>query len=334
MISVIVPAYNAAARLGNCLTALQQQTCPPTEIIVVDDGSEDNTIAVAQRRGAQVITQDHRGAPSARNMGTQQACGDIILFTDADCEPAPDWIAEMVQPFSDPDVAGVKGAYSTRQREIVARLAQCEVEERYDRLEQFSTIDFVDGYSAAFRASALRHVGGFAPVFLGDEDGDLSYRLVRRGFKLKFNRRAKVYHWHPTTWGDYWRRKIWRGYWRTVVFRFHLRKTLHDTHTPQLLKVHILLVYLGIALIVAVLFSPALVWLLAVWCIVSFLSAIPFALKVFQVDRPLAIWAWIFIAVRATAFAIGAVGALIGMLFFRDPAVVIRRLGEILWKGK
>jgi cellulose synthase/poly-beta-1,6-N-acetylglucosamine synthase-like glycosyltransferase len=334
MISVIVPAYNAAARLPDCLVALQRQTCPPEEIIVVDDGSKDETVAVARSYGVQVIEQNHLGAPSARNLGLQQMRGDVVLFTDADCEPIPNWISEMVRPLSDPDVAGVKGSYRTYQRQVVARLAQCEFEERYDLLERFPSIDFVDSYSAAFRVAALREVGGFAPDLLGDEDGDLSYRLVRRGFRLVFNRRAIVYHRHPVTWGDYWRRKFWRGYWRTVVFRLHPRKVVRDSHTPQLLKLQIVLIYLAVAVAILALILPSLVWLVAVWCVALLASAMPFTLKVKEKEPQLVQWSPLFIVVRAVAFALGVAGAFIGVFVLRDPAEFIRRLSDVLWPSK
>jgi len=326
MISVVVPAYNAAATLPACLAALHQQTCPPDEIIVVDDGSTDDTAAVAWRCGVLVLQQKHQGPAAARNLGVQHARGDIILFTDADCEPAPEWIAEMVHPLSDPSVAGVKGAYCTRQHQLIARLAQCEFEERYNRLERLAAIDFIDSYAAAFRASVLRETGGFDSAFpqANNEDVDLSYRLAEGGLKLVFNRRAVVYHRHPATWGAYLRLKIKRGYWRMVVYRLHPRKALRDSYTPQLLKVQVFLLYLGGGLAVLALIWPVLAWAVIVSLGCLFLSAIPFAHRVARQDSRLAIWAPFFITGRALAFAIGTFIGIVGMAFFR-PVLPRRR---------
>lgn len=316
-ISVVVPAYNAVNVLPGCLSALQHQTCPPNEIIVVDDGSSDRTCQVAEECRATVIRQTHQGPAAARNLGIERAHGDVILFTDADCEPMTDWVEQMVAPFANPQIVGVKGAYRTRQREIIARLAQCEFEERYDLLERNSQIDFVDSYAAAFRAAALRDIGGFDPSFpyANNEDVDLSYRLASRGYKLVFNRQAIVYHHHPVTWLKYLRLKITRGYWRMIVYLHHPRKALSDSYTPQVLKIQTLLVYLIIFLLGFTVFAPFAVIAAAILFGVLFFSAFPFALKVGRSQSDIVVWAFPFVAMRALAFAIGVIGGLFGMVW-------------------
>src|SRR5687768_9263299 len=91
-ISVVVPAFNAARTLPACLdTLIRQEVGEPYEVIVVDDGSTDTTLAVAASYGppVRVVRQPHRGPAAARNAGIRAASGEIVLFTDADCEPAP-----------------------------------------------------------------------------------------------------------------------------------------------------------------------------------------------------------------------------------------------------
>jgi glycosyltransferase involved in cell wall biosynthesis len=319
MISVIVPAYNAAITLPACLEALRNQTLPPDEVIVVDDGSHDQTVQIARNFGVQVLEQAHQGPAVARNLGIDHARGDIILLTDADCEPMPTWIAEMLRPFDDPRVMGVKGSYRTHQREIVAQLVQCEFEERYDRLEQRETIDFIDTYSAAFRLAVLRKLGGFDPAFpqANNEDVELSYRLAHSGCRLMFNRQAIVYHRHPFTWRSYMIRKIKRGYWRMMVYKLYPDKAVRDSYTPQMLKVQIALIYLIVGLaVLAFIFLP-LLWgvlaaLISLWC-----SAIPFTRRARQQEKLPMIAALYFVFLRAVAFSIGVTCGMVGMIFFR-----------------
>ncbi len=329
MISIIVPAYNAAQTLPACLAALHRQTQPPDEIIVVDDGSQDQTAQVARAYGAQLLEQPHQGPAVARNLGICQARGDIVLLTDADCEPEPTWVAEMLRPFGDPRVAGVKGSYRTRQQEHVARLAQCEFEERYDLQERLETIDFIDTYAAAFRVAALREIGGFDPAFprgVTGEDAELSYRLAGAGCRLMFNRQAVVFHQHPSTWRAYLRRKIRFGYWRMIVYRLHPGKVVRDSYTPQLLKVQIVLMYLVLGLAGLAFVFPPLVWGAVAALIGLWLSAIPFVRRVAQQDNALMIAALVFIVVRALAFTIGVAGGIVGMFFFR-PALPHKKEG-------
>jgi len=322
MISVIVPAHNAAEILGDCLAALQAQTLDRAqyEIIVVDDGSTDRTAEAAREAGAdRVLVLPHRGPAASRNAGVAAAAGEIVVFTDADCEPVADWLAEILRPFSDPCVSGVKGSYRTRQREVVARLTQCEFEERYERLDSQPVIDFVDSHAAAFRVQALREIGGFDPAFpyANNEDVDLSYRLARAGYKLVFNRRAAVYHRHPADWRAYFLLKVRRGYWRMVVYRLHPDKALRDSYTPQLLKVQIMLTYLSTGLAVMATIWPVAGWAAAACLGGLALSSIPFTRLVAQRDPDIATWAPLFMWVRAVAFAAGVAGGLAGMLFFR-----------------
>lgn len=241
--SVIVPVWNSAATLGLCLDALANQTVGTDrfEVIVVDDGSSDGSAAVATGRDVQVLRQAHAGAGVARNRGARQAQADILLFTDADCEPQPDWIAAMLAPLADPDVSGVKGIYRTRQQSWVARFAQAEYEEKYNRMAKAEQIDFVDTYAAAYRRDAFVESGGFDPAFVLDEDQELSFRLARAGHRLVFAPDAVVYHLHPATVQAYARRKTKLGYWKVHVHGRHPGKAIRDSYTPWTQKLQLVL---------------------------------------------------------------------------------------------
>jgi glycosyltransferase involved in cell wall biosynthesis len=327
LISVIIPAYNASKSLPACLAALHRQSLLPDEIILVDDGSTDTTSSVAQENGARVIQQPHQGPAAARNLGVREACGDMVVFTDADCVPSPSWLAEMVRPFSDPRVTGVKGSYSTSQTQVVARLVQCEFEERYDRQKRFPYVDFIDSYSAAFRTSILRDLGGFDPAFpqANNEDVELSYRLHKSGCLLVFNRQAVVSHTHPSTWGAYFRVKLKRGYWRMLVYRLYPGKALRDSYTPQLLKLQVLLALLVGLFAACIPLIPSLGWaslasLLALW-----FSAVPFFRRAGRKNPALVIPAIAFITLRALAFALGIIGGLASMFFFHPAGSEVRK---------
>ncbi len=245
LVSVIVPVYNGATTLRACLQALAHQTVPRAsyEVIVVDDGSTDASAAVAAECGARVVCQDHAGAAAARNRGACAARGDILLFTDADCEPAPDWIAAMLAPFADPDVAGVKGLYRTRQPALVARFAQAEYEEKYARLASSAEIDFVDTYAAAYRRAVLLQAGGFDTAFpkATVEDQELSYRLAAAGHRLVLAPRAIVHHRHAATPWRYARRKVHLGRWKVQVHARHPARALRDSYTPWTQKAQLVL---------------------------------------------------------------------------------------------
>ncbi len=109
-ISVVIPALNDAEMLEQCLEAIRLQTRQPDEIVVVDNGSEDNTAEVALQFGARVVFEPIRGIPSATARGLDEATMDILARLDADSVPAADWIDRVHEHFDGhPEVAAVTG---------------------------------------------------------------------------------------------------------------------------------------------------------------------------------------------------------------------------------
>ncbi|MDW8072525.1 MAG: glycosyltransferase, partial [Anaerolineae bacterium] len=283
------------------------------EVIVVDDGSTDESAEIALRLGARVIRQPHRGAAAARNTGIAAARGEIVLFTDADCIPTPDWIAQMIRPLADLAVDGVKGAYRTTQSNLIARFVQLEYADRYDRAINCETIDFVDTYAAAYRRSVLLAAGGFDERFPGAavEDVELSYRLAAQGHRLVFNPRAIVYHAHPTTVWHYLRRKAIYGYWRVPVYARYPDKTAGDTHTPPLLKWQ-----LGLAAVTLILlpFGGWSTWVRGLWLFTAIIflgTTVPFMLKALRRDPIIALISPPLLWLRAMAVGWGLMWGLV-----------------------
>lgn len=111
-ISVVIPAYNEEQFIGPCLDALMQQTRKPDEIIVVDNNSSDATARIAERFPVTVLNQEIQGTTPTRNKGFNEASGDIILRTDADSKPHPDWVERMEEHFQSEEVDAVSGPIS------------------------------------------------------------------------------------------------------------------------------------------------------------------------------------------------------------------------------
>jgi glycosyltransferase involved in cell wall biosynthesis len=111
-VSVIVCSHNGAGRLGDTLASLDHQSLSPEryEVLVVDDGSTDGTSTTARARGFRVLRLDRKaGLPAARNAGLRATRGEIVAFTDDDCEPDPDWLAAVLDGFSASDADGLGG---------------------------------------------------------------------------------------------------------------------------------------------------------------------------------------------------------------------------------
>lgn len=325
--SVIVPAYQAAPVLPRCLRALQQQSLARDryEIIVVDDGSTDGTADIAEQvlrnQAAQVIRLPHGGPAWARNAGAQAARGELVLFTDADCEPTPDWLEQLTRVFDDASISGAKGIYCTRQRSLIARFIQQEYLDRYDRLPHLSSIDFVDTYSAAYRRSVFLANGGFSTAFptASVEDQEFSFRLTRRGHRLVFVSDAIVCHQHNTTLPQYFRRKYKIGYWKVAVLQQHPGKARSDSHTPQIVKVQIALLFAVLLITVSALWRP-IDPLIPIGLWASFgITMLPLLRKIARRDKPVLSIAPVLIATRALALGLGLLIGAVKILPRRSP---------------
>jgi glycosyltransferase involved in cell wall biosynthesis len=249
-VSVVVPALNAASTIEGCLAALAEQTVMPGEVIVVDDGSTDDTPAIARRMGAKVLVQDHAGAGAARNRGVDAATGELLLFTDADCVPAGDWVERLVEALEDEEVVAARGVCKSNQREAVARFAQLEYDEKHRQLARRRYVDLVSTDSAAYRRHTFRQFGGFDEDYVASEDQDLSFRMVRSGHRIVFAPDAVVIHRHRPTLRGYARRKFWIGYAKARIGRRYPERLVQDAYTPQNLKLQVAcatLVLLGLA---------------------------------------------------------------------------------------
>lgn len=305
--SVVIPVFNGGASLAGCLDALDNQTVDRElyEVIVVDDGSRDGSASIAASHGSSVVRQRHQGAASARNTGARQARGDILLFTDADCEPAPDWIEKMLTRFEDPELVGVKGAYKTRQSSLVARFAQAEFEEKYDRMKRRPVIDFVDTYSAGYRRDTFRRIGGFDPAIRYVEDQELSFRLALAGCKLQFEPAAVVYHQHPVSVWQYCLRKAQFARWKVGVLRNYPSKLVSDSYTPWTQKAQIILLP-ALACLSLATAAGALNWrLLLIPAVLGLLSALPLGIRAARQGWRVALVSPVLTLLRAVALGLG-----------------------------
>ena len=306
MISVIVPAYNAAHTITDCIQALcAQDVTEPYEIIVVDDGSQDDTAVRAQQAGARVLHKNRGRPAAARNAGIHAARGELVCFTDADCVPKPDWLRELTAPFRDPEVIGAKGVYVNRQPELAARFVQIEYEDKYDLLDDQATIDFIDTYSAAYRRDVLLANDGFDEQFPYLEDQELSFRLAARGYKMLFQPRAAVYHLHSNTLRRYIRKKLIIGYWKAQVVRRFPTRGVKDSHTPQVMKLQMGLMAMLLAATAVLPFTTWATAPLLILLAAFFVTTVTFTRKAWRKDKAVALVAPGMLGVRALALGAG-----------------------------
>ncbi len=195
-VSVVIPALNEAANLGRCLAGVHSQVVPPTEVIVVDNGSTDGTAAAARSHGARVVHEPVRGRARARNAGIRRARGALLVFLDADCLPQVGWLERLLAPFEDSTVGCVGG--ETLCVEAGTELTKYLIAKRY--LSQTSTfahpfLPFAATATVAFRRKVFELVGLFDESLPDGEDADLSWRMqLETDYKILHAPEAKVHH--------------------------------------------------------------------------------------------------------------------------------------------
>ncbi len=309
IVSVIIPAHNAEKTISACLHALQMQTGVEDltyEIILVDDGSTDETAVLGNKAGVKVITQPKKGPASARNTGIGIAKGDIVCFTDADCVPHPDWLQEIITPLlENPDIAGCKGAYCCEQKELVARFVQIEYEDKYDVLRQHLYITFMDFYSAAYRRQILVHNDGFDERYPNTEDRELSYRLADQGYKMVFQSTALVCHLHVDNFYGYACKKMHNGFWTASAIHHFPARAKDDSYTPQVQKVQIALMALILGTTVSGLFFQPFLFLTGLFVLIFLMTTLPFMRKAWHKDRTVALLSPWMLGIRALTLGIG-----------------------------
>ncbi len=210
-ISLVIPTYNGAHLLTVCLAAIERQSRPPEETIVVDDASTDGTPALLRARYPWVRVLTHgqnRGFAGAANTGISAATGDVVVLLNNDTEAEPGWLAALVAPLqADPGIGfcASKLLLFDRRDHLhsagdgysvggipVNRGAWCRDDGRFDLSEP---VFGACAAAAAYRRTMLHELGGLDEWLVSYlEDVDLSWRAQLRGYRCQFVPAARVYH--------------------------------------------------------------------------------------------------------------------------------------------
>jgi GT2 family glycosyltransferase len=211
-VSVVIPAYENAAGLAECLQALVASVESPLEIIVVDDGSGDDTSAVASRLGARALRLERNsGAGAARNHGARAASGEILLFVDSDVVVGPDTVGHVARLFAErADVDAVFGSYDDAPRApgLVSQFRNLLHHFVHQQGEPEASTFWAG--CGAIRRAVFEGVGGFDTGRYGRsiEDIELGYRLRDAGHRILLDRDLRVTHLKRWTLGSFLRTDV------------------------------------------------------------------------------------------------------------------------------
>ncbi|NIP98196.1 MAG: glycosyltransferase, partial [Akkermansiaceae bacterium] len=223
-ISIVVCTYNGGNALVNCLRACRNIEYPSFEIIVIDDGSTDATAEItAGFPEASYVHQQHSGLSLARNCGANLAGGELIAYTDDDCEPDRDWLFWIARAFADPKVGAAGGPNlppepNRGQEAVVAAAPGAPSHVLLDDLRA----EHLPGCNLVVRREAFEAVGGFKPQFeSAGDDVDFCWRLLQNGWELAFVPSAFVWHRRRTSFFRYLKQQSGYGRAEALLYKAH-----------------------------------------------------------------------------------------------------------------
>ena len=254
LISIIIPNFNGASTLRRCLNAVTTVKDERFEVIVVDDGSHDNSVEIIKEYPCRLIQLEQQaGASRARNVGAENSHGEILFFTDADCLIQADTLTVIRQTIAanNPNVV-IGGTYTIQPGDNRFFSAFQSAFINFSETKHLQTPDYIATHALALDATTFHKSGGFSEDFLPIlEDVEFSHRMHRSGKQLRIEPRIQVQHIFNYSLFDSMRNAMRKTrYW--VLYSLHNRDLLSDSGTASHeLKVNVGCFYLSILLVYA-----------------------------------------------------------------------------------
>lgn len=209
-VSIIIPAKNEEKNIGLCLDALTRIDYPKEkyEIIIVDNGSEDNTIQIAKGFGTKVFVKPELTISGLRNYGARMASGEILAFIDADVVVSQRWLTNAVALFNDDTIACVGcGLRIPENSTWVERILDLQIKAMPDN----EVRQWLGSGNMIVNKDVFYEIGGFNEALVTCEDVDLGYRISRK-YKILHDKSVDAVHLRePKTLRQFIKKEFWRG---------------------------------------------------------------------------------------------------------------------------
>ena len=209
-VSIIIPTCNEEKYLPGCLDSIFDLNYPKAniEVIVVDNGSSDNTREIAKKYGARVLRDDSMNVSGLRNLGAKQASGNVLAFVDADCIIAKDWLLNASIYFNDKNIAAW-GAPPVLPDSANWLQRTWYIVRRKEKSVQ--NVDWLETMNLFVRKDQFFTVGGLNETLVTCEDVDFSYRISQYGKILSDSRIEVIHLGEASTVREFMKKEIWRG---------------------------------------------------------------------------------------------------------------------------
>jgi GT2 family glycosyltransferase len=312
-ISIIIPVYRGGEAFRHCLESIERLGGLAYETIVVVDGEDHDSRAMAQAFGLRTLQMAVNAGPAkARNVGARVASGDILFFMDADVALGGETLYQIQQAFTDQTLDALIGSYDDAPGASNFLSQYKNLLHHYTHQQARDRASTFWGACGAIRRSVFEAIGGFDECYRTPsiEDIELGYRLTRQGYRIDLNKQVQVKH--LKRWGirsllkaDFFYRAV---PWTQLIWRD--RNFVNDLNLDISSRLSVVSVYLMVGLMVLAPFCPALaIPSIAFGGLLLCLNAsvyrffwkkrsLGFALKVVP-------WHWLYYAYSGIAFVLG-----------------------------
>jgi peptidoglycan-N-acetylglucosamine deacetylase len=229
-ISILIPCWNEEKSVRSCVESCLNQSRKFDQILVVNDGSTDNTLKILKSFGKKITVISYKNASGSKSFaqerGFEYITGDIMVTTDADTILDKDFVNNIIRDFKDPQVAAVAGYVRSLKRNWITlcRAFDYVIGQNIYKLAQnyLGYIFVIPGASCAFRTEPFRKYVGFDHDTI-TEDLDFTYKLHKNNQKIKYNDKAIVYTQDPDTLTSYigQMRRWYGGGWQNLIKHFN-----------------------------------------------------------------------------------------------------------------
>lgn len=273
IVSIIIPAHNASQYLDRCLRAVAKSTYSSFELIVVDDGSIDDTAEIGRKNGALVLKMQRQAGPAAaRSSGARNATGEILFFIDADVLIKPDTVERVVADLTTSEnVSAVFGTYddSPAAKNFISQYKNLQHHFVHQHSSQEASTFWAG--CGAIRRDVFHRVGGFdqhryeKPSI---EDIELGYRMKKMGYRILLDKDLQVKHLKQWNLLSLLRADI---LYRAIPWSELIIKSgdmINDLNLQFSAKISAILIALSVGLLPVVLFKPQLIYLISIFLVI------------------------------------------------------------------